>query len=131
MNLRETISAASRAKNETNDCAVRAVAVVTGLPYDEIHWKFYKRGRKPRRGVRNSVTYSVVKALGYKFVPYTAQAKTVVTLKRELPLWGSFLVLTNGHIVGIRDRKVIDWAVTSRKRVKAVWRITKCSQRNN
>ncbi len=126
MNRREKIAAASKSYNEKNDCAVRAVAVATGLDYEVVHAEFEKRGRKRRHGIYIHVTMEVLKALGFQCKEIKVKARTIRTLQqsRELPLWGSFIVRTTKHLTGVVDRAFLDWAVTTVKRVQAVWLVT-------
>lgn len=49
---------------ERNDCAVRAIAVVAGLPYAEAHAVFAKHGRVPGRGTPWPTMEAVAKELG-------------------------------------------------------------------
>lgn len=111
---------------ERNDCAVRAVAIVTGLDYEVVHEAYRKRGRKRRCGAYTWVTMDVLKDLGFTCKEIKVKAKTIRTLQqsRELPLWGTFLVRTTKHLTGVVDRAFLDWATTTVKRVRQVWCVT-------
>lgn len=111
---------------ERNDCAVRAVAIVTGLDYEVVHEAYRKRGRKRRCGAYTRVTMDVLKDLGFTCKEIKVKAKTLRTLQqsRELPLWGTFLVRTTKHLTGVVDRAFLDWATTTVKRVRQVWCVT-------
>jgi hypothetical protein len=127
MNRRETIAAASRAMRERNDCAVRAVTVVTGLDYEVVHAEYRKLGRRRGCGARTTITLQVLDNLGFRCKDVQVKAKTIRTLQqsRELPLFGNFLVKTTSHMTGVSDRAFLDWATTTVKRVRQVWEIVK------
>lgn len=125
MNRREKIAAASSTMKESNDCAVRAVSVVTGLDYEVVHAAFEKRGRKNGHGAMTFIVLSVLKDLGFVYKEVEVESKTIRTLQqsRELPLFGAYIVRTTRHLTGVVDRAYLDWATKTCKRVRQVWKI--------
>jgi hypothetical protein len=124
MNYEDMLSA-SRSMNETNDCAVKAVAVVTGLPYSDTHSRMARKGREARKGTPNAITRQVLSDLGLVATPIAVRSKTVRTLGREFKYRsGDYLVWTSGgrHLMAIKDGKVCDW---TKGRLHRVYRVEK------
>lgn len=127
----EDLQSASKSMHETNDCGVKALAVVAGLSYEEAHAKLARNGRTPRKGTPDVITRKVLSALGYKTEPVIVKAKTVRTLGRELKYrQGAYLVWTsnNRHILAIRDGKVCDWTKGRLHRIHRVEKVVRVDQ---
>jgi len=58
----------SKLFGESNDCAVKAVAVVCEVTYGEAWQALAARGRKKRRTTRHNMIFDAVRALGKKTV---------------------------------------------------------------
>ncbi len=56
------------ALGDTNDCAVKALAVATGADYKTVHALVASLGRKPRRGTNWSIIDDALRALGFERV---------------------------------------------------------------
>ena len=115
---------ASRELNETNDCAVKAVALVTGASYIEAHAALKSIGRKNRQGTFFDDTKTALKMLGKQHFNATNQFKsrTVRTLERELAKYkGTFLIRVRRHVLACVDGKIIDWTAGRQFRVKEVY----------
>ena len=133
----------SKAYNENNDCAVKAVAVVTGISYAEAHAALKAEGRKDRDGTYNRDTKAAIKKLGFdcENVPYTPFVEllhskgwtvknlTTKTLSRYMKDFikaglieadGTYLVSTNRHILGVDSGQVIDWSESRSLRVNVM-----------
>lgn len=137
---------AARAKNERNDCAVKAVAVVCGVTYDEAHAMLKSKGRKDRQGTDYSVIKAAVIAFGKKpinwggsgiqdFIQlYPGRAKNLKTITTHHPVrykkvWEEeintpVLIFTRGHVAAYRDGKLHDWSVGRALQAYTVWSIT-------
>lgn len=127
--LWDTMSESSRSHGETNDCTVRALTVVTGLPYDVCHAQLAKQGRKPRKGVHWFIEGpKAAEALGCKMRKMSRNeysAKTMITAARDRKLAnGRFAVLVRGHVAGMIDGDVVDWSDGRRHRIQAVYEVT-------
>lgn len=123
MNYEKTADAAKRAW-ETNDCAVKAIAIACDVPYPVAHKTLKQLGRRGRCGTRNVMINEAFKALGFKMeiIPHTA--KTVKTLPKDSAVQkGYFVALVPQHILAIIDGKVEDWSDGSARRVKFVAKI--------
>lgn len=118
----QTCQAEARAIAERNDCAVKAVAIATQTPYDEVHMLYRDRGRKRGRRTPMKLTHEVLAELGADALPTDRKAATVATVPRAYPS-GSYLIRTSGHILACVDGKVEDWTAGRRHRVLEVLRI--------
>ncbi len=134
------------ARNETNDCVVRAFSSAFDLSYRQAHdlcrTKF---GRRYRGGVRNlqyslnanpgeelkklsGKTYQkVTNELGRKFYPSTnkLRKKTIGTFIKE-GIRGTFLVIISRHAFTIKDGVVIGNECDARRlraRIEDVYRV--------
>jgi hypothetical protein len=56
----------SREHGEKNDCTVRAIAAVTGLPYEECHEALRLAGRNKGKGCFRNVQKAALEALGFE-----------------------------------------------------------------
>jgi hypothetical protein len=115
----------AEAIGESNDCAVRTVAVITGKPYKDVHSKFRCWGRKKGRSTPRYMTKCVIDDFGFKLEDVTNKfgSKTVRTLERELPCKGVFLIAVRGHILGARDGQIFDWTQGRLHRIQAVYKV--------
>ena len=126
--------AAAAKLRETNDCTVKAVAVVTGLPYAEAHALLRRYGRRPGHGMTAfgpKGYHAAIESLGFTVTRLEGHAlnrcKTIVTLGRALPSRGVFLVLTssNRHVLAARGGQVHDYTAGRRHRIASVWRVSR------
>ena len=62
----KTVKEKAAALGEANDCAVKAVTIATGLPYEQIHAMMKLKGRKDRKGTMSHITVRVLNELGYR-----------------------------------------------------------------
>ena len=123
------------AKNESNDCVVRAFASSFDIPYDEAHkYVADKFGRKTKKGTygtvsklvkmadnRTTVNHKKVYPIGHRMndfmfgsLSYSVEVKgmikirdmTVGTFIKKFP-FGTFFVLVRRHAFTIKDGVVI------------------------
>lgn len=114
-------SLASQEFNERNDCAVRAVAVATGVDYATVHKLFKKHGRRNGRGTPPSMTWAVVIELGFKLVDVTRKVPARTVRKASPYLHdGSYLVSVRGHLLCVKDGKVEDWTAGRLHRIRRI-----------
>lgn len=127
----------SKAFNESADCAVKSLAVATGVDYSEAHSVMKKCGRKDRQRTPRRVLLKAVTKLGFTPVDVTEHytARTIVSLDRETTSRDNLIVSVAGHSVGVSGGKVIDWSKGSRKRIRSILRIVKrinkCRQKDS
>src|ERR1035437_2309620 len=91
--------------NEYNDCAVRALAISTGIKYGDAHDMLRERGRRDRKGTKLSMiesSLSSLSTLGIKFVHYISTGATLAQFIR-LNRTGRFLLITNRHALTLID----------------------------
>lgn len=122
---------------ETNDCAVKAVALVTEKLYSEAHRALADRGRKTRQGTPFRAIDETIKEFGYKVErvdpreiiaaypsPHRDVLKNITTHhpRRFNKVWpkGTYLLYSRAHVSAVIDGELHDWAVN---RAKRVWRI--------
>ena len=130
----------SFAKNETNDCAVVALAIVCDLPYEVAHAELKRLGRKDRRETLYSLTFQAVKNLGktVNFVPsyefirtypgVHAKLKHVTTHHpRRFPKCfdksKTYLWQVRGHILAVKGGEVLDWSINKSKQVHSIYEV--------
>lgn len=132
MTIYDTLSKESTIKGENNDCAVKAVAVATDYheDYDGVHYAFSLCGRRFRKRTSFNITRRVVSALGFELEDVTHHfgSRTIRTLEREIRhRSGGYLVRTGGrttgHLVGVKDGKIIDWTSGRCNRIKEIYRV--------
>ncbi len=113
--------------NEHNDCGVRAIAVSTGLTYDEAHAALIKAGRKPRGTcwVHDHIK-PALHELGFEMIEESFPGKTIVTLERDLKRYARgrrFFITVRSHFVAFDGEQIVDWSQGRRHRVRIVYRI--------
>lgn len=112
--------------NDANFCTVIGLAVTCNVGIGKAYHAMKRAGRKHNQGAKFGMIYDAVKELGYKPVTidglYKKQVKSVTKL---LPSTGSFLVHVRGHVLAVRDGKVLDWSEGRGHRIIAVFQIVK------
>ena len=93
--------------NETNDCTVKAVSIVTNQPYMKAHALLKAHGRKNRNGTWNS--QKVVREMGFNVVRIQCEAKTIATLSKHLDPKRRYMVSVSGHILAYVKGVIEDW----------------------
>lgn len=121
-------------KGKTGDCATRAIAIATGLPYQEIYDKINviaktekvtkrKRGiSNARKGVYRQTVDKIMLGLGWKWRPtmLVGQGCKVHLKANELPL-GKILCLVSRHYVAVIDGVIHDTTDCSRNGTRCVY----------
>jgi hypothetical protein len=120
-------------QGEHNDCAVRAIANVTGKSYDEVHAVLKKHGRKDRHGTYYPTSLAAMQELGFIGIPMQrdwwglhlkapiAGKKTLNQVVQDLPI-GKFVVYVRGHATALVNGKIIDtFDQSKQKPVKVIW----------
>lgn len=124
------------ARNERNDCCVRALTAATGLEYSVIH-QYLKTvfGRKDRQGVAgfNFKMRRGSDVLGEKYTPFTREElqtsyinhgrevkrqMTVGTFVKQYPT-GTYVLAVRGHAFCLVDGIVVGGNAEDGKRLKA------------
>lgn len=113
------------ALGERNDCAVIALSIACGVPYDKAYAALKKHGRKDRGLSYDDQIKGALRDLGWaiiKEIPVTG----VSTKTIEKHQFGQrCLVSSTKHISAMVDGTHHDWSAGSRKRVRCVYVIAK------
>ena len=101
----------SKQYGERNDCAVHAISLSTGVPYDEVWTQLALMGRRTGKGTERYMTYEVIRKLGFELVNLTAthRPRLVKQLANYLHT-GKFMVFVSRHVLAVIDGKVEDWS---------------------
>ena len=139
----ESIRAESRTFGETNDCSVKAVTLLTSLPYAEVHAAFKACGRQDRNGTYTDCTLMAIRRLGFTAMPielsdvrkrmateykWPCNTLTVRQVERFPGLWdayGKVLLKTSGHMLAVEKGTVHDFTSGSKRPIVAGWRLVR------
>lgn len=122
----DNLEAAGNSMGEDNDCAVIAVALVTGLAYQDVHDAFKKNGRKNCKPAYFEITIKTLSDLGYALVDITEEIRAIAKTPRTLGRVnrkGRYLVITSGHIFAWIDGEVEDWTKGRLHRIINVYHV--------
>ena len=126
--LYKELASRSERWEETNDCTVKAWAVVAGLSYEDAHDDLKSRGRRFRRGVHmRSLLGTLLRMRNLGAVDVTVKwrkkgVKTVTTAANLDPK-GSFLVFVRQHVLAVKGGEIHDWTEGRRHRVNQIFQI--------
>ena len=119
-------------RGTTGDCVVRAIAIGTAKPYQEVYdalngmTKFEnnckQRKSNARTGVRRSTLKKYLLNLGWKWTPtmFIGQGCKVHLKKEELPM-GRLIVSVSRHMVAVIDGVIHDTFDPSRNGTRCVY----------
>lgn len=129
---------------EYNDCSVVAVVLATGLPYSQVHEALEVGGRKWRGGARQSNIHNTLRELGFSAIrmdydvisdvfdsmPAPANKAKRLNLKSitkypEAFPKGTYLAYVAGHVLCIKDKRVLDSTFNQGKRIVSLFKIVK------
>lgn len=114
-----------QALGESNDCAVRALAVAACLPYASAHALFAAAGREPRQTVSEAQVHRAI-AAAVPGAAFRRPMRGAVTLARFVAAFptGHYVVCTSNHALAVVDGVVHDWRpARPRRRVVCYWRL--------
>lgn len=137
----QQISQVSKAFGETNDCAVKALSITTGLDYGTAHKLMAQAGREDGRGVDLDTIEEAIYRAGFDYIEIElesilAQCKfkkprrsvTLTQVPTHPQAWqGTYMVFTKRHVSAVVNGQVEDWADGRQKRAWKVWKIVKKS----
>lgn len=134
----------SEAAGERNDCAVKAVALLTDTPWTKVRDYMNAAGRKPRRGTPWPVIMSAIRHFGYEPVLVAsfefirryrpnASVHSMLHVTTHHPdrfnrVWKDgcrYLLDTRTHVAAVIDGVNHDWTKGRAKRVRAIFKIVK------
>jgi len=114
--------------NDTNNCAVVAVAIVCRVAYGKAFNTLKRLGRVTGRGTPITLTVPALNQLGFQSEHIEFNKCTVSTITRQLDKNSMYLVRVRGHILAVRNGDVIDWSKGRRHRVLQVLKVTKLGE---
>jgi hypothetical protein len=143
--LFKQLHAASSATGDNNDCAVKAISVVTGISYEDAQQRLAAKGRKKGERTYFGKTSEVIKDLGYKLErvdldekqrqypkskvgSYWFKSLTTHHFERFNEVWADgniYLVQTSGHIAGVINGTIHDWTKGRSFRIITMYRVVK------
>ena len=132
---------------ETNDCAIKAICLVTGAPYSQVRDILAKYGRKTGNGTYRHWTQRCLEELGYTSTRWSFMEREEMIRSYPSPhhnlksitthhpnrfkaAWSkhadkTMLFFVRGHVLAVSEAQVHDWTVHTSKRVEEIWTITK------
>jgi hypothetical protein len=127
---------------ETNDCTVKAIAIVCDVSYKVAHAALKKAGRKNRKGAYVSDQRRAVKELGFEMVRVDRSffidrypgnhknLKSVTThhMQRFWKVWcdgDTYLIYTSRHVGAVINGVNHDWTKGRAMRACNIYRIVK------
>lgn len=127
--------AAAGYKGQTGDCVTRSIAIVTGLPYQEVydlvneHAQGERRGRRKkgvsraRTGVYKRTIHKVMERLGFIWKPTMAIGTgcTMHLRRDELPAHSRMIVSVSRHLTAVIDGVIHDTHDPSRDGTRCVY----------
>lgn len=118
----------AKARKEHNDCAVKAVAIATGIGYNQSHTVFSKLGRRNGRGVDWMMLVKAIEHCTGNKGKFTSILKpngtfyTGKTIGQALPN-GKYILMFRGHVAAMVDGKIEDWTENTKKCVLYFWKV--------
>lgn len=137
-----TISASTKRNNEDNDCSVKALALLTGLEYEQALTVLTMVGREPKKGVS---TIQIIEALescdlvlenvsSHHFINRypTAHRNALKSVTTHHPerfnkVWkdgNNYLVFTKDHVLAVKDGLNCDHTAGKALRVLSIYKVT-------
>lgn len=128
------LSRAAEAIGETNDCTVKALAVVTGASYDAAHEALRVAGRVYCEGASYEAQRAALRTLNHRVLRVWTPKRLLLELgsKRRqllttLDLAGAdlppLLVHMNGHVAAFQDGIVHDWTNDRKAPILEAWEV--------
>jgi len=134
------VAQTGQAFGERADCAVKAVALACGVPYERVRTFMLAAGRKPGRRTRIDVTEAAVRAFGFELeevkagsfierYPHPHHKLYNVTThhpKRFNKVWAdgaTYLFRTRDHILAVVNGENQDWTRGRAKHVRVIYRV--------
>ena len=119
-------------KGLTGDCVTRAVAIITGLPYQQVYdamnegtsTQHKQKGYSARTGIRTNTRWfsEYMEKLGFRWVATMQVGSGCTTHLREgeLPM-GRLVARCSGHLVAVIDGVIHDIYDPSREGTRCVY----------
>lgn len=128
--------------NETKDCAIIAIAAVTGTSYEAVRELMKKHGRKDRKSTPMDIIHNVLKELGYEsryvnpedFIrEYPKPHHKLKNVTSHHPdrfpkVWKNgktYLIRSSKHILAVINGHVVDWSRNNALRAISILEVWK------
>jgi hypothetical protein len=121
---------------ETDDCAVTALANVTGFSYETCHDALAKAGRRMREGTKPSETRTALAALGYRVTHVWKGGAVSAALGLRSPKMSSVitdpiawedhpdaLVFAPTHVAAFSKGELKDWSANRDMPIEEIWSV--------
>jgi hypothetical protein len=115
---------AAATKGEDNDCAVRAISILSGLEYDTVHNAFIAAGREVGKPTPWTVITTACAALGVTLKEVKAERTDPVRFPKAWADQPAVMMDTGAHVAAFKDGQLHDWSVNRAMRVKKLWTVT-------
>ena len=130
----EEMQKESELHGETNDCAIKAIALAAGISYADAAAELKRWGRKHRRGASlNSIHQIMAQTYKCKLVKITELAvqygRTIKTLGKVLPSDRIFMIFTAKHVLCYKNGKIEDWTEGRLHRIEDVYEVIRPTHR--
>lgn len=128
VDLWSELTLSSMHKNESKDCAVRAIAIACGVDYNEAHLALNIAGRKNRSGTWDWQINDAIELLGksYKY-HFPTQPNGCRYTPKTIGKWvdknKTYIAKVRGHVLAVKGGVVVDWTNGRKHRIFQVWEI--------
>lgn len=132
------------AAGDDNACFPQAVALLSGLPLEEVRAAFAEAGRKNGKATPFTVAHAAVAALGFKLekvewkwqwdmiATYPGVHKNLKNITTRHPVrfkkaWEgqSVMLHVNGHVAAVKDGVMHDWSINRSMHVINIYKLVK------
>lgn len=100
--------------NESNDCSVKAMTIVTGKAYATCHKALEAVGRKHRHGCNGHMIIAALESLGFEVSRQPFTGKTFITL--DVGTNEPVLTFSKSHVVAVTGNVIRDWSNGTRRK---------------
>lgn len=133
-----------RISGEANDCTVRALANVSGMPYSIADRVLSAEGRRSRRRCGLEAMHAAYKRMGLELQAVYGEDRTARYMQQRIApgsilqqgstigtqiktmTQGRYIVLIRGHVFAVVDGKVLDYGnIAAGSRIQAVYKLAK------
>lgn len=115
----------SKRPRQSNDCAVRALAILYARPYDEVYDRFARMGRKAAQGVASDQLKALLRLEGWAWQGYgstAGQPRMHPDTFIDANPTGRFLLSEAHHVAAVIDGIYYDTSLPHDRRcVYGVW----------
>jgi hypothetical protein len=108
--------------DKRNDCAVRALSIASGLPYEAVYGLLQCLGRGPGECTPRKMQIDALECMGLKWREVTKEydCRTIRTFQRTAKKDRIYLVFVRRHVLCVRGGEVYDWADNRLHRIQHI-----------